>query len=131
MLIHYLDGGELKWKPKGTNGRISGLQHLALDVLRELYPTLIVLTEVTLPITRLKKLRADLMIPTIPLVIEVHGKQHYSFSKFMHRNQREFNISRHNDQMKRNWLELNEIELVELKYDEQDKWGSQITAAIR
>jgi hypothetical protein len=39
-------------------------------------------------------------------------------------------MSRKRDKDKREWCELNEITLVELPYDEEEKWKSLIASAI-
>ena len=99
----------------------------ALSLLLEILPGVVVFEEVTLPGCGLY---LDIFLPSISLAIEVHGRQHYEFVPFFHKTKGDFLMSRKRDKDKREWCELNEITLVELPYDEEEKWKSLIASAI-
>jgi hypothetical protein len=61
------------------------------------------------------------------LGIEVHGRQHYEFCKFFHKTMAGFLQSNKRDFIKEDWCELNDIELIVLKYsDSIEDWRNQI-----
>ena len=58
---------------------------------------------------------------TKKVAIEVQGKQHYSFNKFFHANSRmNYLASIKRDSQKYQWLETNNIKLIEVLEDEVD-----------
>jgi hypothetical protein len=58
---------------------------------------------------------------TKKVAIEVQGKQHYSFNKFFHANSRmKYLASIKRDSQKYQWLETNNIKLIEVLEDEVD-----------
>ena len=58
---------------------------------------------------------------TRKVAVEVQGKQHYSFNKFFHANSRmKYLASIKRDNQKHQWLEMNNIKLVEVLEDEVD-----------
>jgi hypothetical protein len=97
----------------------------ARDLLRRIFGSQRVLEEVGLP--SLNGLRFDFFIPSHHMAVEVHGSQHYEFSRFFHDNMWNFWRSQGNDQLKRDWCELNSIGLIELPYNEDDtEWTKRI-----
>jgi len=69
----------------------------------------------------------DFFIPHVKLGIEVHGQQHYEYSKFFHKTTAGFKESLKRDKLKQDWCELNGISLIVLKYsDDIDTWREQI-----
>jgi hypothetical protein len=67
------------------------------------------------------RLRVDLINFTKKIAIEVHGQQHFKFNKFFHSNSRiKFFQSMKRDWEKTEWLELNDIKLVELEEKDID-----------
>ena len=71
---------------------------------------------------------ADLFIPDLKVMIEVHGAQHYSFIKHFHKTQAGFRSSIKRDKAKREWCELNDIIYVELPFDKVNEWGKILRA---
>ena len=103
----------------------------ARDLLKEIFSGYTILEEVKLPGSRdpVKKsvLFLDFFIPNAMLGIEVHGQQHYEFSKFFHKTKAGFLKAVARDFIKEDWCNLNEIELIALKYsDTIDDWREQI-----
>lgn len=108
-----------KYPLKGENGR-SKFQHEVYLELKKLYPHDIILEEVKIPESRLF---CDFVIPSVKLVIEAQGKQHYEFSTLFHQYYIDFVNQQNRDQMKRDFCQQNNLTLVEIPY------GSKRTAA--
>jgi hypothetical protein len=58
----------------------------------------------------------DFFIPTFNLVIEFHGSQHYSFSKYWHKNEVGFQYSLEKDKIKEDFLSESGIDLLIIPY---------------
>lgn len=67
-------------------------------------------------------LTADFFIPDIPMLIEVHGQQHYKFSKFFHGSEKEFQNSLLRDKIKQDWAHQNDIVYITLPYNKEKEW---------
>lgn len=105
----------------------------ALEILDTICPSTSIYNEVTLVGCKGVNgvvLCADIFLPAYMCVIEVHGKQHYEFSKFFHKSQIGFYQYKKNDKIKQEWCELNDIKYIELKYNETDSWQKQIYDGI-
>lgn len=131
-------------KVKGINGRdytISLLKYMvhndsgfgksqyhnrARTLLEDTFKSYMVLEEVKIPGTGRLALYIDFLIPNLNIAVEVHGRQHYEYVPFFHKTKAGFVDSMRRDALKREWCELNDIELVELKYSEPEKWRDQI-----
>ena len=62
------------------------------------------------------RLRVDLINFTKKIAVEVHGNQHFNFNKFFHGNSRaKYLQSMKRDWQKAEWLESNDINLVEIE----------------
>lgn len=75
-------------------------------------------------------LRADFFIPELPLLIEIHGEQHYKFVKHFHKSEIEFSLAQKNDTIKKEWCALNDIGYVELPFNKIKEWKNLINAAL-
>jgi hypothetical protein len=95
------------------------------ELLKVLYPLDTVLEEVPIPG---ESLFADFYLPLRKKIIEVHGEQHYRYISHFHNNLQGFKDSKERDARKANWCAINNITLIVLKYNEEEKWASQITA---
>lgn len=131
MIVKTLDGTEYNWKipekvAKGNRRKTSNLHQVAKSLLRKKYPNVDIYEEVPIITERRDRLYLDFYLPTFDLVIEVNGEQHYKFSLLFHENKLAFAKSKVNDTKKAMWCEINNIELVILKYDEIDQWEKQI-----
>ena len=105
----------------------SKLHLMARNLLMELFPTVQILEEVPVQITRFEKGFFDFYINTLKLVIEVHGQQHYKFNPLFHTSAQDFAQQRKRDARKKEWCEYNNITYVELPFKEKvDEWKSRI-----
>ena len=90
-------------------------------------PTVQVMEEVLVPLTRYEKGYFDFYINTLKLVVEVHGQQHYKFNSLFHSSAQDFVNQKKKDRRKQEWCEYNNITYVELPYNEDtDKWKLRI-----
>lgn len=117
MEIFILNGEKVKLKLRGKHLRSkskSKLQHEIGRQLTEHYPCDTIFEEVIIPGDGFI---LDFFIPSLCLVIEVHGKQHTEHIKHFHKTKQDFHHQQDVDQKKRDWCELNGFRLLEI-YDE-------------
>lgn len=133
MKIRNLDGDTHNWNLSGHVVRAndsrprSKLHLLARDILVDIFPTVQILEEVAVPITRREKLFFDFYINTIKMVVEVHGQQHYKFNPMFHTSAQDFAHQKQRDSRKREWCEYNNITYIELPYGErEEEWRHRI-----
>ena len=130
MLITNLDGKELNWKPRGQQSLFdaggSKLHQAARIILKEHYRTNLILEEVSIPVRNRKTLYLDFYVPTFKIGYEIQGQQHYKFTSMFHKSKADFMKQKKNDREKAEWCEINSINLIELKYDEESLWPNQI-----
>ena len=106
--------------------------HLSARILlNDIFKGYSVYEEVKLPGSRTPNKQSvlflDFFIPYFSLAVEVHGAQHYEFSKFFHKTKADFFNQIRRDQIKKEWCELNKIRLIELSHkDSEEKWREQI-----
>ena len=136
MKIRDLNNDIHKWNLQGYVVRAneqrprSKLHLTARNILVEMFPTVQVLEEVLIPITRNERGYLDFYINTIKLAIEVHGQQHYKFNSLFHTSAQDFANQKKKDRRKKEWCEYNNITYVELPYNEsEEEWKSR-TASI-
>ena len=103
----------------------------ARNLLREVFHSYRILEEVKLPgstaLNRKSVLYLDFYIPSIKMAIEVHGEQHYKYCPFFHKSKADFLKAKARDEDKIEWCELNEIQIVTLKFSESDhEWRERI-----
>lgn len=126
MLVHDLDGNSSNWLLTGNSAHARMLNksklHLrARKLLNKIYPTLQVLEEIPIHVRRSDVLYLDFYIPMIKKCIEVHGEQHYKFIGHYHGNRLNFLKAKKRDSEKKDWCELNNIEHIELRFDQTDE----------
>ena len=131
MQVIDLDGNISHWQLIGNiaHGRISNkssLHLLARDLLHKCFPTLQILEEVPINIRRSETLYLDFYLPLNRKCIEVHGEQHYKFNRHFHHNALGFIKQKKRDQDKKEWCLNNNIEYIELAFDNQINWESII-----
>ena len=121
-----------KYDVYGNDKRKRSKHHLrARELLREIYNSYRVLEEVKLPGSTLpfrkSVLYLDFFIPVIRIGVEVHGRQHYEFTPFFHKNKAAFLKAKARDEDKMDWCSLNNINLIVLKYsDDNNAWRKTI-----
>ncbi len=116
-----------KYPIKGENGR-SKFQHEIYLELKKLYPHDIILEEVKIPGSRLS---CDFVIPSVRLIIECQGRQHYEFSTLFHQYYIDFVNQQNRDQLKRDFCETNNLVLIEVPYDRKRTTAELISEAQR
>lgn len=132
MQIKDLDGNIQYWKllgniSHGSNENKSSLHLTARNLIKECFPTLQVLEEVQIPLRKAQMLVLDFYLPLNKKCIEIHGKQHYEFSRFYHKDRMGFLKHRKRDKEKQEWCENNGIEYIELPYNENvEQWKKRI-----
>lgn len=124
-----LDGVEVTVKIKGSEtGKKSGLHTLARGIIDDTFPLASIIEEAEIKLLSAysNPIFFDFFIPVSRLFIEVQGQQHYTYSSFFHKNKRAFHKHLMRDRNKKEWCELNDYRLLELRYDEKDQWETQI-----
>ena len=105
-----------KW-PRKEEGR-GKFQSYVGEILSEVYSGYYVLEE--FPCVG-EGLFLDFYLPQKSLAIEVHGRQHYEFNDFFHRDKKAFARQKANDRRKREWCEVNNIVLVVIDVGENEE----------
>lgn len=131
MIVTDLNGVQSEWKFKGRklipNSNVGSALHKAVrKILYNKYPTLNIIEEVSIKVERGKTLYLDFYLPMRQTAIEVNGEQHYKYSSLFHSSALEFVNQKKNDIKKQRWCEINDISLISLKFDEQDKWEDKL-----
>jgi hypothetical protein len=134
MNVIGLDGNTYSWKITRYNKKsefCSSFHLRARLLLVELFPYDKIYEEVVIPgiknETNIKSLTADFYIHTPRLMIEVQGEQHYKYVPFFHNNKLQFLKAKKLDKLKEKWCLINNIRLIELKYNQTDEeWASII-----
>lgn len=127
MKITGLDGKLYNFNIKKTeidDEHRSSFHLKARKIIEEVFPKDIYIEEVILPGT--DNLRADFILPLRRLIIEVHGKQHYQFTPYFHKNLKDFGDSKKRDLDKILWCRINKIILVELDTRDESDWQLRI-----
>ena len=119
MEVKLLKGGTVKLRLSNNRLRTKGgsksqFQYDVGQQLVEQYPHDVIFEEVRVPDDGFI---LDFFIPSLDLVIEVHGKQHTEHVRYFHKTRQEFHKQQDIDQRKRDWCELNGFRLLEI-YDE-------------
>lgn len=134
MKVTDLNGKTSKWRIKGFvagdgHRASSNLHKVGREVIRSLFPTLQFKEEVPID-TGKGTLFLDFYIPIHKMAVEVHGKQHYSFSLHFHQTRANFLYYKQRDQYKAEWCDINNIKLVVLPYNEEaDEWRKRLHRA--
>ena len=141
MKIVGLDGREYSWNfsknaDRRRTRKKSGPHKRTQSVLRSLFPRSIILEEVSLPgtstISRKSTLYADFFLPDKPLIVEVHGEQHYVYNDFYYKNKAEFYKAKSRDRDKIEWCEFNNISIAVIdSREDKNEWKNRILDAIR
>jgi hypothetical protein len=129
-----LDGKEYSWIPSNNiveTEKRSGLHNKAQQLLKEKYPNDRILEELVLPGTktdnRKSTLKADFFIPVRSLIVEVHGQQHTEYNNFFFANKMDFYKAQARDRDKKQWCQINNLELIELFHNEPiEEWRDKI-----
>lgn len=108
----------------------SSLHLKARELLKSCFPAYTIYEEIKLPGSTNPKnksvLYLDFFIPNLKLGIEIHGKQHFEYTPYFHKNKMGFFAHQKRDELKQQWCDKNTIKLIVLRYDEVDLWRMQI-----
>ncbi len=132
MIVYDLNHKEHYWnlakhKSNHLKDRPRSKLHLeARELLKSIFPMYTILEEVPLPGTRLF---IDFYIIEKLFSLEVQGQQHYEFNGFYFQHKYNWINALNRDLKKAQWCEINNITLVELRYDRIKQWRDIITAA--
>lgn len=127
-----LDGNTHNWNLTSgiAHGKLlnkSSLHLKARQMIKECFPTLQILEEVQIPLRKSQNLVLDFYLPLNRKCIEVHGKQHYEFSRHFHNDRMGFLKHKKRDQDKKEWCEANGIKYIELPFNEnEEEWKRRI-----
>ncbi len=91
--------------------RSHGQFHLGQQ-LQKIYPIGCILEEFSLPDSRLS---LDFFVPSRTMAFEFQGEQHDRFNAFFHATQADFVQQKARDVEKRQWCDMNDITLVEVR----------------
>lgn len=139
MLVLGFDNREYKFNYTKNRHRkgLSKLHKKAKKVIKSVFPDLPIYEEVTLPGSKrgasTSLLLADLFIPDLMLVVEAHGKQHFKYIPHFHgpkpHGPQKFARGRQRDHDKIEWCKMNNIDLLELLYNEsEEEWKTALLA---
>ena len=93
-------------------------------------PGTVILEEVSIPISKKKKLLLDIFLTKHRVAVEVNGGHHRKRVGFFQTRQ-QFNKQVENDKQKREWANINGIHLIELWFDEgTDRWEQKIREVL-
>lgn len=132
MQVRTLDGHSINWQLTGYSSNASMVDKssfhiIARKLLKDRFPTLQILEEVTIPLRKSESLYLDFYIPLLKTAVEIHGEQHYKFVQFYHHNQLGFIRSQKRDREKKEWCDINNIKYIELPYNESEhEWIERI-----
>lgn len=68
---------------------------------------------------RVGKLRYDFYLPTLNILVEFDGEQHFKFIPKFHKDMKIFKIAQERDAIKNNYAVDNNIQLIRIKYNQQ------------
>lgn len=127
MDIVDLDGRKLRWQMKrGKVKKPSSLHLDAYSLIREIYPSDIIIEEITIPLKRGEKVFGDIYIPSKRKLVEIHGEQHYKYNTFFYSSKLEFLKAQKRDRDKKEWCEINDIQYIELPFNKKEEWSDLI-----
>lgn len=112
----------------------SSYHAIARDVIAETFTGYTTYEEVKLPGStpsyRKSVLYLDFFIPNLKMGVEVHGRQHFEYIPFFHKDRMGYAKAQARDRDKKQWCEINDIELVILNYDESPEyWREKLELA--
>lgn len=116
----------LGYEPSKTETRPRSSLHVEVRAaIRECYPVSRILEEVHIP--GCGKLYADFYLPQVKLMVEAHGRQHFTYVPHFHGSPAGFKKSKLRDKNKSEWCELNNITLVICSEGEtSDEWKRKL-----
>ena len=134
MYIKDLDGNQSIWSLKGyfvhgnLDRAVRSEYHLAArKLLVELYPTLVILEEVLIPIRRSQNAYLDFYLPLRKMAIEVQGESHFKYIPYFHHTLNAYMKARRRDEEKKEFCDINGISLIYFNWNETiDEWRNKL-----
>jgi very-short-patch-repair endonuclease len=131
MLVQTLDGETYEFKipekiAKGNKRGTSQFHKIARKMLKQLFSGCRIYEELPIYIGDNQTLYVDFFVVSYNLFVEVHGQQHYDYNSHFYKNKIEWLKAIERDKRKAEWCKINNLKLVTLKYNEQDKWQEQL-----
>lgn len=122
------DKKEYILKLKKVNNKFKSKYHQkAYEIIKRLYPLYATYEETKLCGTK-NDLYLDIFIPSLGIAVEVMGEQHYKLVPHFHQNIAGMARERMRDQEKKLWCQLNDITLIELKFNESEQeWERKLS----
>lgn len=117
-------------RKRNKDRKKSKLHSKAVDTILSISPLTTLCEELPIRIKRGHTLYIDIFLPDFGVVIEVQGPQHFKFMKNFHKHVHRFGRAKLNDDLKREWCNVNDFQLIELKYNEVDTWHDRLHRAI-
>ena len=112
-----------KFNSHVVKANASKLHKMVFELLRERFPGFTIAQEYPFEIyDELDKkhvLFFDLMIKELDIAIECQGRQHFEANSHFHSESGVLAAARKNDALKRKWCEMNDVTLVEIRYDDK------------
>ena len=132
MALQGLDGKfyRIKYTKDNSDRKTSELHKKAKSIIKKVFRFSFLAEEVPVNIFKDKILYLDFYLPSVGVLVEVHGKQHYEYCHHFHGSKFNFVKAKENDKLKIKWAKLNGIIYVELSYNESElEWEGKIRAA--
>ena len=135
MKVTGLNGREytipLKKYMDNKRSKVSFYHAQAREVMRDVFLGYSILEEVKLPGTvdpsKKSALFLDFFIPNLKIGVEVHGQQHFKYTPFFHKSKAGFMKAKARDRDKSEWCEINDVDLIILRYDSSPEyWRTQL-----
>lgn len=133
MKVVGIDGRTYTWNVLKDHKRKnpSSLHLRARNLLKKMFPMTAVQEELILPGTGFNSLTCDFFLPTYLLMVEVQGEQHSKYTPHFHGagtvGNWNFARAKKRDRMKEEWCSINDIDLVQLPFNESDEeWRERI-----
>ena len=112
-----------KFSGKVVKSNASLLHKQVFQILRQVFPYHVIEQEYQMQIEDegglVHYLRFDFFIEGLGLAIECQGRQHYEYSQHFHGTEEEFKKHQKRDSLKKFWCEINDVSLIEIRYDEK------------
>jgi hypothetical protein len=112
---------------KTTHSKRSDLHTKTRALIKELFPNVPIIEELTIKLCKKKVVYADFFLPMFKIAVEVNGEQHFKYIPHFHGPLINFYLQKKNDNDKREWFSRNNIQWVDLNYNEDiNEWRTKL-----
>jgi hypothetical protein len=95
------------------------------DLLREAFPKLTIFRGHPIKFDN-EQMFADFFLPTLNVIVECHGIQHYKFVPHFHNDEAGFKAHQERDERKRQWARKNKVRMIEIPYDQCPETAAEL-----